>query len=1403
MRFHRPARLAAFALSAATLAAAVILPVLPAAAVEIITPGPLTKIETTNALRCQVWYQGTQQFYGSGSCYTAVAVDNVIRGYGAAWTPESQTVSGAGTKADPRVITTTVTGGGLRLTQQDSYVIGKGDFDTRVDVVDTTGRDRAVTVYRAADCYLRGGDTGYGEYDSATGAPSCLKNPPGSAEQGQVESFIPKTPGSNWAYGGYSAVYKYLSDRKPFPDRLLTTNLVDNGMGISWDATVPANGSKSFEWQNHFLTGEDPEVQLAASGALEDTNENGRTDAADTVTWTALLENTGNVPLSSAAVTNTLGASVTCPAGPIAVGATVTCTGSAPVGQSAIDAGSLTNTLSVSATSPKGKPAAAGPESATVELSGAAAVSASVTSNLGAAPVAGDTVTYQVDVENTGSLTVADLSVSTESARLVECTPTTIAPGGTAVCRLERQLTQADVDAGHLVFTGVVRGTPARGEAGTLADLRLDQDIASSATASVATTSDAGVSVQAGQTIRYTTTVTNTGTVTLSDLAARPAIGDAAACERTSLAPGASTTCVVTYSATQADVDAGAVEQTVTVVGAAPGADPVRLGSADVRDVAVPAPDVDASVETDAADVPAVGDVVTATVTVTNTGNVTLSDVTVDPATGDPVTCVAATLAPGATTTCVVTRAPLTQADIDSGAIAFSGDVLATTPAGARSVLGGVRVTDPVPATPSAAATMTSNAGSAKVGQTVTWTTTVTNTGNVTLSAVVVDTVDGAAVCDVDALAPGQRATCTSTAEVTQADVDSGTLDREAIVSAAAPGAAPAELARAESSDRIAPVPALGASTTSDVTEHTGVGDQVTWTTTVTNTGNVTLSALRIGAGTCDTAVLAPGAETRCVVSRELTQVDVDAGVVRLDEAISATTPAGATAVLARAAAEAPVAQHPALTATSSSDAEAQPSVGDVVTVVVAMENTGNVTLRDLALRPSRGEVADCASAPLAPGARIECTVTTTVTQADVDAGGFDVGTTVLGSTPAEDGVGLAETSVRADVPAQPAATLALAAAVRERLDPGAELQVEATVTNTGNVTLSDIELDASADQQVACPDGAIAPGASVTCTITVTVTQEHVDAGGIEFHVDGTAAVPSGARTAVPTADLTVPIDAEPGATLTLAVVPGGDLSVGSTIGFRATVANTGNVTLSRLAVSRLVAFAAKHGDAGEAHDAGVPACSDETVPVGGSVACTFERTITQSDLDSGSLRETVTASAGVPAGDDLAVAPASVTVTVPRAIEGSTELTANTDGPVSEGTRVTLTTTVRNTGSVTLSDLVVRQHDAGEQVCVATDLAPGAETTCSGERTVTAADVEHGALEAAVTVTATDPQGHGVDLPDASVKIPATAPAELAFTGVQGIRLTSAAALALLAVGAASMALMARRARAESESD
>src|SRR5690606_10112352 len=84
-----------------------------------------------------------------------------------------------------------------------------------------------------------------------------------------------------------------------------------------------------------------------------------------------------------------------------------------------------------------------------------------------------------------------------------------------------------------------------------------------------------GVLSTDGNTIEYTFTVTNTGNVTMDGITVSdPKITDPIVLGATTLAPGESTTGTATYTVTQAEKDAGAVENLATATGTPPTTDP-------------------------------------------------------------------------------------------------------------------------------------------------------------------------------------------------------------------------------------------------------------------------------------------------------------------------------------------------------------------------------------------------------------------------------------------------------------------------------------------------------------------------------------------------------------------------------------------------------------------------------------------------------------------------------------------------------------------------------------------------------------------------------------------------------------------------------------------------------------
>ncbi|HEV7272500.1 DUF7507 domain-containing protein [Pseudoxanthomonas sp.] len=176
----------------------------------------------------------------------------------------------------------------------------------------------------------------------------------------------------------------------------------------------------------------------------------------------------------------------------------------------------------------------------------------------------------------------------------------------------------------------------------------------------------------AGSTIAYSFLVTNTGNVTLTGIAITdPLLATAPVCPVTTLAPGASTTCTGSYAITQADIDAGVVNNSATATGTPP-TGPSVTSPPDTTSTPITQSSSQTLVKALTGDstggAVAVGDELTYTVTMTNTGNTTLTNVVVSDALITPNSTTCASVAPGATCQLVGTYT-VTQADADAGTV--------------------------------------------------------------------------------------------------------------------------------------------------------------------------------------------------------------------------------------------------------------------------------------------------------------------------------------------------------------------------------------------------------------------------------------------------------------------------------------------------------------------------------------------------------------------------------------------------------------------------------------------------------------------------------------------------------------------------------------------------------------
>src|SRR5882724_1974096 len=262
---------AAIALVVASAGAAWCLATTPSA--DVSSTGPLTHIWVGNELSCQVEHiddAPDYEFFPSdifpADSGTFIAMDGVLYAPDFAahdntaadntfpntpFTPVSQTpVTGSGTAADPfKVITVVdVAATGLRIQQTDTYAAGREYYTTEVKIINNGFVTASGILYRTADAFLGGSDTGFGFTEVFSGnrnAVGCSNNADNSPPD-KIEEFIALTGGNNYYQNQFDMVWSAIGSKMPFPDTCACATPLDNGAGISWNFSIPAGGSATY-----------------------------------------------------------------------------------------------------------------------------------------------------------------------------------------------------------------------------------------------------------------------------------------------------------------------------------------------------------------------------------------------------------------------------------------------------------------------------------------------------------------------------------------------------------------------------------------------------------------------------------------------------------------------------------------------------------------------------------------------------------------------------------------------------------------------------------------------------------------------------------------------------------------------------------------------------------------------------------------------------------------------------------------------------------------------------------------------------------------------------------------------------------------------------------------------------
>ncbi|MFZ4893884.1 DUF7507 domain-containing protein [Plantibacter sp. Mn2098] len=286
----------------------------------------------------------------------------------------------------------------------------------------------------------------------------------------------------------------------------------------------------------------------------------------------------------------------------------------------------------------------------------------------------------------------------------------------------------------------------------------------------------------------------------------------------------------------------------------------------------------------------------------------------------------------------------------------------------------------------------------------------VTNTGITPLTDVrVTDGLDTALGCDVTTLDPGQSIVCASSAPhaLTQAEIDAGSLTTTFALSATTPAGTPftGTIPSATLTLEAAASGTVKLDADTDG-EQLKAGDIVTYTTSVTNQGNVTLNdltarnSLATGDATATATSLAPGAVATLTSTFEVTQDVLDSGEFTNDVEVSAMTPGGAPVTLGSDSVLTVVPERATVDLTVNGD-RLLTAVGENAVFTATLENTGNRTLTDLSIVDGEAHAFTCDQTSLAPGERVECTITVTVTEAHASSGSIRATASGTALTPA------------------------------------------------------------------------------------------------------------------------------------------------------------------------------------------------------------------------------------------------------------------------------------------------------------------------------------------------------------------------------------------------------------------
>jgi uncharacterized repeat protein (TIGR01451 family) len=1030
------------------------------------------------------------------------------------------------------------------------------------------------------------------------------------------------------------------------------------------------------------------------------------------VTYSYTVRNTGTIGINALSlVDNKLGTLVPA-ARTILPGVSTTATSTYTIKESDLP-GPLNNTVTASGAEDRTNKPVSAKANATVALTYNAALSMTKVPSSTTAKV-GDTVTYRFTVTNTGNVTIKGLNLTDNKLGTIKTDKNELAPGAVASASATHVILESDLP-GPLTNLATIQGTDSQ-----------NRPVTTTATATVTLTYTAGLAVtktpssntaKVGDTVTYQFSVKNNGSVTINGLALNDDKLGLITLDKTSLPPGETATGSATHLVVETELP-GPLTNVATATGTDSQNVPVT-GRATASVVLTYTATLQIT-KTPSAQTANVGETITYQFQVKNTGSVTINALALADDKLGTIPMDTNTLAPGASANGSATHlvvegdlpGPLTNIVTVSGTDSQNKAVSATATATVKLTY-----------TAALQVTKTPSASTAAMGETVTYQFSVMNTGNVTVNALTLtDNKLGAITLNTALLAPGAIATGSATHTVIETDLP-GPLTNIATARATDSQNKPVTATATatvtltyRSSMSVAKVPS---STTARV------GESVTYTYTVNNTGSITINKLslsddKLGAITTAKTTLAPGENTIGTITYTVLEGDLPGpltNIVTVAATNSLNQPVTATATATVA-----------LTYTASLNVAKVPSstsarVGDKLTYTYTVSNTGNVTLTGLTLSDDKIGTITPAKTSLARGETTTGTGTYTVLEGDLPGPLTNI-VTVTATDSQKQPV---TTTATATVTLTYVASLSVTKVPsRTTATVGDQVTYTYTVRNTGNVTLNGLTLSDNKVGTITPGQTTLASGGTTTGTGVYTVLESDL-LGPLTNIVTVTATdIRNQPVTATATATVTLTYTTK----LEVTKVPStGTAAVGSTITYSYTVRNSGTVTINRLTAND--------------DKLGIIALGTNTLAPGASANGSATHLVVEADLP-GPLTNIVTVS-GTDSQNNAASATATATVTLTYTSSISLAKTATSTSPLwiagsgaKLGDDIVYTYVVSNTGTTTVSGILVIDDKLGQVTLDQNTLAAGGKATGSLTHKVVQTDMGE-ELKSTIVNTAT----------------------------------------------------------------